>query len=122
ASELEQDLVASGAEALVEAPEHRLHQCRPRWRVFVPIADAEAAAKVDVAQFDAVRAQVLDEVGDAVGRGEEWRDLGDLRADVTVDPDHLDSGQAGRSPIRGAGAAVGDAELALSQPRGDIGV
>ena len=64
-------------------------------RRLVGVGDAEAAAEVEVVDPQAVRLDRLDQVQQAVERVEVRLGLGDLRADVAVDADHLEAGQRG---------------------------
>ena len=52
-----------------------------------------------------------------VGRG-----LGDLRADVAVDADHLQARQRGGALVGAQRALVRDAELVALQAGGDVGM
>ncbi len=49
------------------------------------VADAEAAADVDVRELDAVRFEPCHELGDLPQRLGDRRDVGELRADMAVD-------------------------------------
>src|SRR3546814_10581518 len=62
-----------------------------RWIVLGPIGHAEAAAKVDVGDAVPRGAQVGDQAADALERGFERREAGELAADVERDPAHLQS-------------------------------
>jgi hypothetical protein len=95
---------------------------RRRRRLFVAVADADAAAQVDVvagrclrAASWSTRAEYL--VGGLGGR----RRIEQLRADVAVDAGDLDVRQRRRGGT-GQRFAVGDAELVAAQAGGNVGV
>ncbi|VFS81346.1 Uncharacterised protein [Pseudomonas aeruginosa] len=58
-------------------------------RLFVAVAHPEAAAEVQVANADAFAGQAVDQPEQALEGVEEGLQLGQLRADVAVDADHL---------------------------------
>ena len=81
-------------------------------RVFAgAIGDAEAAAEIDVIDRMAVRAQIGDEFREQKERILEWREIGDLRADVHIDAGDVNAGQRGGVRVDLAGACDRDAEL-----------
>ena len=68
----------------------RAHELADIGRRFVVVRDAEAAAHIDVTNLRAVRLDLLDEFEQLVDGVEIRADLGDLRADVAVDADHVE--------------------------------
>ena len=71
---------------------------------------------------DAFGLERLDQVEQAVQRVEVGSDLGDLRADVAVDADHLEARQRRCAPVRCQRLVVRDAELVALQAGRDVGV
>ena len=63
-------------------------------RRLVAIGDAEAAADVDVRERDAGGLDALDQIEQAIERVDVRLGIDDLRADVAVDADDLEPGQA----------------------------
>ncbi len=104
------------------APHHFAVVGRQRRRLVCAarIGDAQAAAEVEPADVVPVGAQREGQLGDlAVGRGEGLQ-RGELRADVDVDADDLDSGHAARGGVYRARAGDRHAELVLAAPGGDL--
>src|SRR6185312_2657308 len=64
-----------------------------RWRrrIALAVVDAETATDVDVAELDAVLAELLDERDEPRDRVGERRRLRQLAADVEVDADHVEA-------------------------------
>lgn len=86
------------------------------------VGDAEAAAEVDLGQFDAVLvADVLQQADDPVGGDLEAGHVEDLRPDVRVDPDQLQTVELERPPhgLRRLPAGQRDAELLVLVGGGD---
>ncbi len=110
-----------------EMPDRALDQ-RPvvegqrRRLVRAPVGDAQPAPEVEPPDGVAVGAQRLRQLGDLCERRLEGRQLGQLRADMHVDADHLDAGQARRPGVDLASAADRHAELVLRLAGGDLGV
>ena len=75
------------------------------------VVDAQAAAKVDVVDGNAGRFNAFDQVEHAVGSVQVRRGFGDLRADMAVDADHAQAGQAGGALVYGQRALMGNAEF-----------
>ena len=96
---------------------------RERRRVVVdPVGNAEAAADVDVLDRVAVAAQDLHEVGEQGESVVERREVGNLRADVHVDPVDGETGQCAGAGEHFAGARDRHAELVLRLAGRDLGV
>ena len=96
AAGLEQDLALAVA-ARIDAREQARDQLVGGGRRLVGVGDAQAAAEVDVRRAAMPsRLDRLDQIEQAVERVEVGRALGDLRADVAIDADHLDARQAAR--------------------------
>ena len=107
---------------LRQAVEQRLHQRFGGGGRFIVVADAQSAAQVQMSDGDALGLQLVHQGQHTVQRRQEWRALGDLRADVAVDAVDLQVGQGSRLPIRRQRLTVGDAELVFLQPGGNVGV
>ena len=91
-------------------------------RLFVAVAHPEATTEVQVANADAFAGQAVDQPEQALEGVEEGLQLGQLRADVAVDADHLQVVKLGGAGVDRLGLVDGDAELVLFQAGGDIGV
>ena len=65
---------------------------------------------------------LLDQVEQAVECVEVGRQLRDLRTDMAVDPEDMQTGQRRGVAVGGQRLAVRDAELVALQPGGDVGV
>lgn len=90
-------------------------------RLFVAVAHPEATTEVQVANADAFAGQAVDQPEQALEGVEEGLQLGQLRADVAVDADHLQVVKLGGAGVDRLGLVDGDAELVLFQAGGDIG-
>ena len=98
------------------------HQLVGRWRRLALVLDAQAAAEVEVFDGDALGLDRLDQIEQPLQRVQVGFDLRDLRADVAIDADHAQPRQRGGAAVGGQRLVVGDAELVVLQPGGDVGV
>ena len=91
-------------------------------RGLVAIADAEAAADVDVRRSHALRAQPVRQLERAFQRRDEGRELGDLRADMAADAGNRQVRQRAGAAVERQRVLVGHAELAFLEAGGDVGM
>ena len=108
--------------AFVDAREQGSDERVGRGRGFVGVANAQATAKVDVGDGNALALERLGQVEHTVERSQVGRHLGDLRADVAVDADDVNAGQAGSVAVGGERPLIGNAELAVFEAGRDVGV
>src|SRR5690606_1851287 len=102
--------------------EDRLQQFGGIGRGLVDIADAQAAAQVQVAQGDAIGRQGVDQVQQLVERVQIRRDLGYLEADVAIHADELQARMLQRLAVQLGRLADVDAELVFLHAGGNVGV
>src|SRR5262245_43436481 len=119
AAGLEQQL---DAELLDAVTEQRIRIVLRARGLFVLIGDAESAAEVEVADVEAAGAQIEDEPAYPSERIAERGDVGELRADVTIDTDDFEMGERAGALVLLGGAANVDAELRLLHSRRAVGV
>ena len=112
-----QGLVATG-----EAVQQRLEVGAGGGRFFVPVADAEAAAQVDVVELDAFAAELVHQAEDLLGGFGHGGRVEELGADVAVDAGDLDARQRGGLAVQVEGLVEGHAELVAAQAGGDVRV
>ena len=68
-------------------------------RGFVVVANADAATEIDVMECDAFLGQRVDEGQYPLGRVGQGGEVGQLRADVSIDAGDFEVGQAGGQAV-----------------------
>src|SRR5260221_2861697 len=91
-------------------------------RSLVAIADAEAAAQVDVLRLDPFARERIGELQPALDRLVERGCIEDLRSDVAADPDHAQVHERRRVTVGRQRARVRDPELVARHAGGYVGV
>ena len=79
------------------------------------VVDAQPAAKIDMGQRDAGRLNRGDQVKHPVHRVQIRRHLGDLRADMAIDADHLQPRKRSRMLVDAQRVFMRDAKLVALQ-------
>src|SRR5690606_33011349 len=97
-----------------------VQQGRGRQRRFIGISYAYSCAQIKMLEMYAVLSQGLDELDELVQGVQVGADLGDLRAEVAVDPDDFQAGQRLSTLVDGQRVTDGDAELVVLEPGGYI--
>ena len=103
-----------------EHAERAIEESGDRLRRLVLVADADAAADIDMPQGNPHPRQVVGQrrhpsCGLGIrGRGDQ------LRADVAADAYHLDTRHGGRSGVERGRSGVGNAEFVLAEARGNV--
>src|SRR6185503_18666841 len=108
--------------ALAEGGEDPADERRRRLLRLVLVADADAAADVDVLQANAARFEPVHESEEPLGGGDERRGILQERADVAADTDHLEVGKRRGLLVETLGLGMRDAELRMAQPGGNVGM
>src|SRR5688572_851499 len=108
--------------ALAERLEHAADECRRRLLRLVLVADADAAADIDVLEPDARGLEPVHEREQSLGGGDEGRGLLQERADVAADPHDFHTFHGTRLAVKLLGFAIRHAELGVAQAGGDVGM
>ena len=108
-----------------QVAQHRAHhpgESRNRRARLVAIADAQPAAAIQPGHLQPPRAQGMHQLGGAGIGGAIGGDREDLAADMQRQPHRPDARQAGGAGVQLHRLGIGDAELVLGAPGGDLGV
>src|SRR5690606_39590399 len=106
----------------LQALEHLAEQVDRLQHLFIGIANADAAAQVEVVQLDARFTQAQNQRNEFFQGIQVGCRFGDLRADVAVHTDDFQPGKGFRPAVDFGGTFDVDAELVFLQPRGDVRV
>ena len=98
-----------------ERGQRAAHERLDRLRRLILVANAHAAAEIDMAQAHAGRFQALDQLAQPLCRGDERRRFVQQRADVATDADDLERRHAGRTPVEPLRVRMRDAEFGFAQ-------
>ena len=89
-------------------------------RIVRLVANADAAADVDMREADAGGGELIDQLREPRRRRDERRSFGEKRANVAANTDRFDFRHARGGDIQTLRVAVRDAEFALAQPGRDV--